>query len=214
MSLFSSSAKKLSTPIDATQQRRRASDKAPTTARMRQIYERPSSFTNLLPWLEYSAKTQSFLLDDGYSVGALFRISTVGAEARTEQFLVDLRDKLQTVLTSLPEELESPWVFQIYLQDEADLSKVVDQVSDYVHPRAKGSVLTEAYLSELRDHLEVISKPGGLFEDKLVTGSTWRGQKRTVKATLYRRRKPTKTWKIFRMPVRKCSTCWNGGCVW
>ena len=191
MSIFSTKAS-LAKKSESTQQKRRVTDKAPTTARIRKIYERPASFTNLLPWLEYSANTQSFLLDDGFSVGALFRISTVGSEARTEEFLVDLRDKLQTVLTSLPEEQESPWVLQIYLQDEPDLSKVVDQVSDYVHPRAKGSVLTDAYFSELRDHLDVISKPGGLFEDQQVTGSAWRGQIRTVRATLYRRRKPTK----------------------
>jgi len=189
MNLLSTKAKD---KTDPRQQKRRTTDKAPTTSRIRQVYERPSSFTNLLPWLEFNSETKSFLLDDGYSVGALFLITTMGSEARTEDYLKDLRDKLQTVLTSLPEELESPWVFQIYLQDDSDLSKTVEQVSDYVHPRAKGTQLTEAYLSELEDHLRTISKPGGLFEDELVTGSRWRGQKRTVRATLYRRRKPTK----------------------
>ncbi len=191
MSIFATKAT-LAKKMDSTQQKRRVTDKAPTTARIKKVYERPTSFTNLLPWLEYSAKTQSFLLDDGFSVGALFRISTVGSEARTEHFLADLRDKLQTVLTSLPEELESPWVLQIYLQDEPDLSSTLEQVKDYVHPRAQKSELTEAYLAELAEHLNVISKPGGLFEDKLVTGNAWRGQKRIVRATLYRRRKPTK----------------------
>ena len=141
MRLFSASKKNTQ---DVSQYRRRATDIAPTQARIRKIYERPSSFTNLLPWLEYTANTQCFLLDDGYSVGALFNISTVGAEARTAQFLADLRDKLQTVLTSLPEEMDNPWIFQLYLQDEADLSQTLDDVRDYVHPRAKNSVLTEA----------------------------------------------------------------------
>jgi len=191
MSIFSTKVASVN-KADITQQKRRVTDNAPTTARIRKIYERPASFTNLLPWLEYSAKTQSFLLDDGFSVGALFKINTVGSEARTEQFLIDLRDKLQTVLTSLPEELESPWVFQLYLQDEPDLSSTLKQVTDYVHPRAQGSELTQAYLAELAEHLNVISKPGGLFEDKLVTGNAWRGQRRTIRATLYRRRKPTK----------------------
>ncbi len=177
---------------DPRQMKRRASDKAPTLRRMREMYERPASFTNLLPWLEYSSETQSFLLDDGYSVGALFRIATVGSEARTADFMADLRDKLQTVLASLPEELESPWVFQLYLQDESDLSSTLKKVRDYVHPRAQESDMTEAYLAELDAHLKVISQPGGLFEDKQVTGSDWRGQNRTVRATLYRRKKPTK----------------------
>ncbi len=190
MALFSTASKKKSEKFDPTKQRRRTTDKAPTQISIRKSYERPLSFTNLLPWLEYSAETQSFLLDDGFSVGALFRISTVGSEARTAEFLADIRDKLQTVLTSLPEEPESPWVFQLYLQDESDLSKTVDQVRSYVHPRAQGSELTEAYLSELSEHMKVISQPGGLFEDEQVTGNAWRGQNRIIRATLYRRRKP------------------------
>ena len=180
---------KLKKREDQTGFRRRATDKAPTHARIRKQYERPDSFTNLLPWLEYSKDDECFLLDDGYSVGALFSISTAGAEARTEDYLADLRDKLQMVLTSIPEELENPWVFQLYLQDEADLSETVNKVRDYVHPRAKDSELTEAYLTSLDTHLKNISQSGGLFFDKSVTGSAWRGQKRIVRATLYRRRK-------------------------
>ncbi|RLA05745.1 MAG: conjugative transfer ATPase [Gammaproteobacteria bacterium] len=188
MELFPSSRKK----VDVTTLHRRETDRAPTQKRMRKLYERPSSFTNLLPWMEYSAESQCFLLDDGYSVGALFRISTAGAEARTASYLADLRDKLQTVLTSLPEEMDSPWILQIYLQDEADLSSVVEQVRDYIHPRAKDSEFTEAYLGILEQHMKSISRSGGLFVDKTVTGSAWRGQKRVVRATLYRRRKHKK----------------------
>ena len=39
-------------------------------------------------------------------------------------------------------------------------------------------------------HLARITRPGGLFEDKAVTGTHWRGQVRRVRATLYRRLKP------------------------
>ena len=177
---------------EATAYRRRATDKPPTQERIRQSYQRPTSFTNLLPWLEYSAESQCFLLDDGYSVGALFKFSTVGSEARTPEFLVELRDKLQTVLTALPEEMDSPWIFQLYLQDEADLGETLDTVRDYVHPRAKGTPLAETYLDVLGKHLKNISRSGGLFLDKTVTGTPWRGQKRMVRATLYRRRKPKK----------------------
>ncbi len=74
---------------DPTQFRRRATDKPPTKARIRQSYERPTSFTNLLPWLEYEVESQCFLLDDGYSVAALFELETVGSEARTPAFLAE-----------------------------------------------------------------------------------------------------------------------------
>jgi conjugative transfer ATPase len=168
---------------------RRASDKPPTEQRMRQQYERPTSFTNLLPWLEYLPASQSFLLDDGYSVGALFRIHIVGSDARSEAFLSDLRDKLQTALISLPEELENPWILQLFVQDEPNLSYLVDEIRRYAQPSARRSPFSEHYFEVLERHLAAISRSGGLFDDQLVTGGTWRGQRRCVRATLYRRRK-------------------------
>ena len=175
-----------------TENRRRVTDKSPTQGRMRSMYERPDSFTNLLPWMEYSAESQCFLLDDGYSVGALFTLTTVGTEARSPDFMTDLRNKIQIALTSLPEEMHAPWIFQVYLQDEANLESAMDDIRHYVHPRAAGSELTEAYLDSMGEHLSNISRSGGLFVDKTVTGNPWRGQIRRVRATLYRRRKPTK----------------------
>jgi conjugative transfer ATPase len=189
MGLFTVSKKP---KLEAIQFRRRETDRPPTKARIRKSYERPTAFTNLLPWLEYSPDTQCFLLDDGYSVAALFELSTVGSEARTPGFLNELRDKLQDVLTSLPEEMESPWILQLYLQDEADLGQTLDKITNYIHPRARDSVLTHTYLNVLDQHLKNISRSGGLFFDQLVTGTHWRGQNRTVRATLYRRRKPKK----------------------
>jgi conjugative transfer ATPase len=177
---------------NATQFRRMAADKAPTETRMRQLYERPASFTNLLPWLEYCPETRCFLLDDGYSVAALFEIGGIGTEGRTAKYITDLRDKLQTVLTSITEEMDSPWIFQLYLQDEPSLLGVVDEVEAYLDPRARQSELSDSYLHVLHSHLQTISQSGGAFNDKMVTGGPWRGQRRRIRATFYRRRKPAR----------------------
>ncbi len=177
----------LKQPTDPTQRKRRSTDKAPTQQRIRQQYERPQSFTNLLPWVEYDADDQVFLLDDGLSVAALFNLYPIGAEARSNDYLEALRDRLQTVLTSLPEENGNPWILQLYLQDEPSLGGLIDQMHAYVHPRAQDSTLTNAYLSVLKNHLADISTSGGLFVDKAVTGNPWRGQIRRIRCTLYRR---------------------------
>ncbi|MGB5744555.1 MAG: hypothetical protein WBM65_19260, partial [Sedimenticolaceae bacterium] len=45
------------------------------------------------------------------SVGALFELQPVGAEARTEAFMVQLRDAVQTALTEAISELDdAPWI--------------------------------------------------------------------------------------------------------
>ena len=175
--------------IPNDQQRRRTVDKPPTKARIRQMYAKSPSFTNLLPWLEYNAGSQCFLLDDGISVAALFEVEPIATEGRTDAFMLELRDKLQTVLTSLPEEYGSPWVLQFYLQDEPGLSGMGDTIAGYVKDRAKNSALTASYLDTLDGHFKAISQPGGLFNDKAVTGSAWRGQDRKIRLTLYRRHK-------------------------
>ena len=38
------------------------------------IYGRPSSFVQKLPWYEFQTESQTILLDDGKSVGAVFDI--------------------------------------------------------------------------------------------------------------------------------------------
>ena len=67
-------------------------DGAPlTSASIKRQYERPPSFTDLLPWMEYIPESKAFLLEDGISMGALFDITPIGCEARTPEFMSQLR---------------------------------------------------------------------------------------------------------------------------
>jgi len=162
-----------------------------TQAAVKQLYERPPSFTDLLPWVEYHPENRTFLLEDGISVGALFELEPVGCEARTPQFMTQLRDAIQTALTdAIPEENDAPWVLQVYVQDESSLKGFQEEIEAYAQPSAKDTAFTQHYLETFAKHLERISQPGGLFEDTAVTGTPWRGQLRRVRATLYRRLKP------------------------
>ncbi len=162
-----------------------------TTRQVKQLYERPSSFTDLLPWMEYNPASRTFLLEDGISVGALFEITPAGTEARTPEFMTQLRDAIQTALTdAIPEEDESPWILQVYVQDEPSLQSFQKEVANYAQPSARDSAYTQHFQQTMREHLAQITRPGGLFEDTAVTGTRWRGQVRRVRATLYRRLKP------------------------
>lgn len=153
-----------------------------------QLYEEPRSFTDLLPWVEYSSSTRSFLLEDGISVGALFRLEPIGTEARSPTFMAELRGSLHVALNdAIPEEDPDPWVLQIYVQDEPRLEPFADTLKNYPDRRLQGSGFTQHHAAVMRDHLARISRPGGLFTDKAVTGTAWRGKRRIVRATLYRR---------------------------
>ena len=168
------------------------SERSPvTTKQVRQLYERPPSFTDLLPWMEYNPANRTFLLEDGISVGALFELTPAGTEARTQKFMTQLRDAIQTALTdAIPEEDDAPWILQVYVQDEPSLQGFRKAVADYAQPSARDTAYTRHFQQTLSDHLSQITRPGGLFEDTAVTGTHWRGQVRRVRATLYRRLKP------------------------
>ncbi|MCP4129131.1 MAG: conjugative transfer ATPase [Gammaproteobacteria bacterium] len=168
------------------------SEKLPvTTGLFKRLYERPPPFTDHLPWMEYNPASRTFLLEDGLSVGALFELTPAGTEARTPKFMTQLRDAIQTALTdAIPEEDDSPWILQVYVQDEPSLQSFQKEVADYAQPSARDTAYTRHFQQTLSDHLARITRPGGLFEDTAVTGTRWRGQVRRVRATLYRRLKP------------------------
>ena len=167
-----------------------AADRPVPEAAVRNLYDRPPSFTDLLPWVEYDPDSQTFLLEDGVSVGVLLEIIPAGTEARTPRFMQQLRDAVQTALTdAIPEEDDAPWILQVYVQDEPSLQAFAEEVGAYAQPGARDSAFTRSYRDTFSQHLARITRPGGLFEDTAVTGGRWRGQVRRVRATLYRRLK-------------------------
>lgn len=159
-----------------------------TQAEVKDLYRRPNSFTDLLPWTDYDPTTQVFLLEDQNSVGALFELTPASSEARTPEYMEDLRQQIQGALTdAVPEVDGSPWVLQVFVQDDPALGGVTDHIRAYARERSEDNPFRDAYLAEVDDHLHRISQEGGLFVDQQVTGGAWRGQKRRVRACLYRR---------------------------
>ncbi|RLA57579.1 MAG: conjugative transfer ATPase, partial [Gammaproteobacteria bacterium] len=167
------------------------SDAAPlTTASAKQRYARPPSFTDLLPWMEYIPESKAFLLEDGVSLGALFDVQPVGCEARTPAFMTQLRDAIQTAINeAIPERDDAPWVLQVYVQDEPQLTRFNQLLASYPTPAVRASDYSRHYQNVMAKHLQAISRPGGLFDDTTVTGSRWQGQQRRIRVVLYRRLK-------------------------
>ncbi len=159
-----------------------------TRAQVRALYRRPPSFTDLLPWVEYLPDEQVFLLEDGRSTGALLEIEPAGCEARPPAFFEEIRARVQAALAgALPESDPDPWILQVYVQDEPSLAPFARRIDGYARLEARESEASQAFLAMMREHLRDVGRPGGLFEDTLVTGTPWRGRMRRVRAVLYRR---------------------------
>ncbi|MDC9589450.1 conjugative transfer ATPase [Xenorhabdus sp. XENO-10] len=151
------------------------------------VYRANPSIIDYLPWVEYLEDGQCLLLDDGISVGAVYRIEPVATEGRPLERLIEIRDQLEDAIQdSLEEDDISPWVVQFFCQDEDDPSNYLDTLRDYVKPWAQGTAFTEAFLAESARHLKSIAQPDGIFQDSLITGQPWRGQQRQTRMAVYR----------------------------
>ncbi|AUS68096.1 conjugative transfer ATPase [Escherichia albertii] len=154
---------------------------------VRSLYPNNVSFIDFLPWVEYLPESQSLLLDDGVSVGAVFEVVPVGTEGRTEERLDEIRDIVEDALQDSFDERDShPWIVQFFCQDETDVTEYIDKLRGYVKPWAQGTAFTNAYMNEMERHMRGIAVPKGLFIDKAVTGAPWRGQQRRTRMVIYR----------------------------
>lgn len=152
------------------------------------LYDVAPSFVDLLPWVEFLSDEESMLLDDGASLAAFFELSPVGTEGRSEAWLTQLRDSLENAIQDSFDELdENPWILQLYVQDETGWESYLRTLRNYVHPRAQGTAFTRTYLRLIEHHLAAVSKPGGLFQDTVVTQLPWRGKTRRIRLVVYRR---------------------------
>ncbi|WMU75056.1 conjugative transfer ATPase [Enterobacter bugandensis] len=151
------------------------------------VYHANPSIVDYLPWAEFLDREQCILLDDGVSVGAVFEITPVATEGRTDERLEQMRDTVEDALQdSFDEHDENPWVVQFFCQDENNVDTYLDRLRGYIKPHAQGSQLSESWLKETERHLRGIARPEGLFRDTLITDQPWRGQQRRTRMVVYR----------------------------
>lgn len=175
-------------PAPATQPAAAAPRRAVTRREVeRTQYRMPPSFTDLLPWCDYLPEDRAFLLEDGRSVGAVLEITPVGCEARSAGFMAELHRGLLGMLSNVVELDPSPWILQVYVQDETDLRSTRQALRDYVSPAIRDTALTRHWLSVMDAHLAATARPGGVFDDTSVTHWRWGGRLRRTRLVIYRR---------------------------
>lgn len=147
------------------------------------LYRRRPSFLKYLPIREYVTETGTFLHEDGISHASIFSIVPVDADGRSDDYLQSIRAGITDALHVLPNRLKDQYIVQVYVRDEP-YRDVEQWLRDYVHPRARGTKITEQYLEQLTRHLKQVSSDGGIFEDG---GAIWKGKRRIIRCVLYRK---------------------------
>ncbi len=152
------------------------------------LYQGPPSLIDHLPWVEVLEDGETILLDDGKSVGAVFEIEPRGTEGRSEEFLVEIRERIADLIqNTFVEHDRCPWVIQTFTFSDKDLSDFAQGLRDYMQPQARDTEFSAEYARIIARHYEGVCKPGGLFEDTTVTGVPWGGTRLRNYLFLYRR---------------------------
>ena len=128
------------------------------------------------------------LFRDGKTVGAVFEVVPVEADGRTDAFMNSLHHKIMSVLRdSIPRDLDSPWIVQITMQDDADVQSFAKTIEAYGDPKAGNQAFRKEWVRIMTEHLEDVSDPAGVFVDEMVSGANWFVRYRKVRIYLWRK---------------------------
>jgi len=150
-------------------------------------YHKGPSFVDWLPWVEFLPGSQTLLLEDGRSVGAVFELKPVGTEGRSTDFLEQVRDTVTDALQDAFDEHErAPWVVQFFCQDEDDSEAWLASLKSYAAPEIRDSAFTREWLAQMAAHMASLTREEGLFLDSAVTRTRWRATWRRTRMVVYR----------------------------
>ncbi|HAT7593435.1 type IV secretory pathway, VirB4 component [Klebsiella variicola] len=150
-------------------------------------YRKGPSFVDWLPWVEFLPESQTLLLEDGRSVGAVFELIPVGTEGRSTVFLEQVRDTVTDALQDAFDEHErAPWVVQFCCQDEDDSEAWLETLAAYAAPEIRDSAFTREWLTQMANHMANLTRDEGLFLDNTVTRTRWRATWRRTRMVVYR----------------------------
>lgn len=154
----------------------------------RKLYGNQRSFTDLLPWVEYLPDSKQFLFDDGVTRMAVFEITPIPTEGRSQESLEGISNDLANVISeTFPEKDIDPWVLQVYVNSESDLSGQLESVWESVEDDLKDTQYTKEFMRVYENHLKEVGRESGYFHDTAVTDAPWRGKMQRIRICIYRR---------------------------
>jgi len=154
---------------------------------MEKIYDQNPNLSKRLPWTDYNTEHKLFLLEDKKTLATGFHIIPIACEAKPSEMMQAISTALADALkNSIPCEKDNPWILQFFTQRQSELSDVYHKIENSCK-KYKDTKFTQAYLKTIKQHLDYVSNPEGLFFDQTVTQQIFKGGQLEVRAFLYRK---------------------------
>jgi len=145
-----------------------------------------------LSWRDYNAEHQVFLLEDNQSLATCFSLTPIACEARPSVMMAAIAKSLkEAIQNAIPCEKENPWILQVFVQRERQLSSVLDKIKQQIPIERHKHPLVQAHLETLATHIDYVTRPDGIFIDRQVTQQIFRGGLLKIYVVLYRRHRDT-----------------------
>ena len=163
------------------------------------LFDPHPSFADYLPFAGYDTETGLFQLDDGVSVGAVFRLSAADLDGRAPERLAEFRAQVDHALQRLPTEDEMyPVVAQFYLESREPVN-IAERLASAAPPGIRESEYSQAWFAAQRAHFDMMCSPRGIFDDERVRLSGerakgWRAIEQQIHCCLFRKAPPS-AWK-------------------
>lgn len=171
-------------------------------AAFRALFDARPSLADYLPFVDYDPQDQVFLLNDGVSVGAVFRLGAADLDGRSPERRAEFNAHLDHALCRLPADDERyPYTAQLYLEDRPP-GNIADALAAAMPEAVRATPFSQAWLELMRTHFEAMRASQGIFDDDRVPQSGdqakgWRAIERQIHLCVYRKA-PVAAWKARR----------------
>ncbi|MCB1776122.1 MAG: TraC family protein [Candidatus Competibacteraceae bacterium] len=163
------------------------------------LFDTYPSFADFLPLAGYDPETGLFELDDGVSVGAVFRLGAADLEGRSPEKREAFRAQVDHALQLLPTDDELyPVIVQFFLESREPVN-IADRLAAATPSAFRDSPFSQAWFAAQREHFDMMCAPRGIFDDERVRLSGehakgWRAIEQQIHCCLFRKA-PASAWK-------------------
>ena len=154
----------------------------------RKVVKNTHSFADLLaPRLDLG--NGNIGLQDLTSVGRMFEVSCGSTEAKSDEVLSRIQERVhQAIASSFPENYGNPWITQWFVQDDVNgLTRTLSKrLENYTDSSLLESRYTQHWFRIINEHFGDLTRTGGLYPYGTTKSISWRGKSRRVRLCIWR----------------------------
>lgn len=169
----------------------------------RNLFKAETSFADYFPVQDYDAEGGVFKMADGINAGAVWECVPADLDAKPEETLAEFNEMLAKALVQLPQEVDNPYIVQIFLQN-AGIENLGERLQRDLPERLRQDRLSLDVARIMREHSDILTHELGVFPDSRVAQDKgWRVASQKIYLCVYRYESEAYWKKQRKSPAKK-----------